>query len=171
MTTDPASTRIRPATVADAAAISAIYAPYVRETTVSLELEPPDVEEMGRRIEALIPAYPYLVLEQHDDVRGYAYASPHRVRAAYRSSTEVSVYVDRSHHRRGFGRQLYLALFDALRDTPYHLALAGITLPNDASEALHRSLGFEPVGIYREVGHKFGRFIDTVWMQRRIRLG
>jgi L-amino acid N-acyltransferase YncA len=97
---------------------------------------------------------------------GYAYASPHRTREAYRTSVDVAVYVSDAAKGRGVGKALYAALFEALATQGYHAAYAGITIPNPASEALHRAVGFIPVGIYREVGWKMGGWRDVGWWQR-----
>ncbi|GAA4543043.1 arsinothricin resistance N-acetyltransferase ArsN1 family B [Pseudonocardia xishanensis] len=155
---------IRPATPADAAAVAAIYAPFVRDTTVSFETEPPDTAETARRIEH---ALSWLVAEVDGVVRGYAYAGPHRSRAAYRWSVDVSVYVDLP--RSGLGRALYERLFAELTERGYAQAFAGITLPNEPSIGLHRALGFEPVGVYRNVGYKLGAWRDVSWWQRELR--
>ena len=98
-----------------------------------------------------------------------AHGSPHRERAAYRWSAETSAYVDPSVQRQGVGKALYLALFEVLAARGYCNAFAGMTLPNDASAALHRSVGFEPIGVFRRVGWKFGTWHDVAWSQRRLR--
>jgi L-amino acid N-acyltransferase YncA len=156
---------IRLATVADAAAIQRIYAPIVRDTVISFELEPPTVEEIGRRIEKTLPDFPWLVDERGGEVAGYAYASRHRERPAYQWSVDVSCYVDERFRGNGVGRGLYVALLGVLRRQGFQSALAGIALPNAASVALHEAVGFESVGIYRNVGFKLGRWRDTGWWQ------
>jgi len=158
--------RIRRADPArDAAACAEIYAPYVTDSVVSFEEEAPDADAMAHRIEA---AHEWLVLERDGAVAGYAYGGVHRPRAAYRWSTEVSVYVGAAHHRTGVGRALYLDLFDRLRERGFHLALAGITLPNPASVAIHEALGFQYVGTYHEIGFKFGAWHDVGWWELRL---
>ncbi len=157
---------VRPATAADAAACAAIYAPYVAETAISFEAEPPTVEEMGRRIGAALEHHDWLVLEDGGHVVGYAYGGPYKEREAYRWACEVSVYVDRGRHRTGAGRELYEALFERLTARGFTTAVAGMTLPNDASVGLHRALGFELVGTYRRIGYKDGRWHDVAWTQR-----
>ena len=157
---------IRAARVEDAAAIAAIYAPYVLETTISFEEVPPGVEEMAGRIASISQHYSYFVAEAEGAVIGYAYASQHRTRAAYRTSVDVAVYAVRGGQRRGVGRALYSALLPAAAERGYHAAFAGIALPNEASVGLHRAMGFTPVGIYREVGRKFGQWHDVSWWQR-----
>jgi phosphinothricin acetyltransferase len=153
----------------DAAAIAAIYRPSVDGGVASFEAEPPDAAEMARRIAEGAKEYPWLVAERDGAVAGYAYGARHRARAAYRWTVEVTVYVDGSRRRSGVGRELYGALLPLLARQRLHLAVAGITLPNDASVALHEAVGFEPVGVYREIGHKYGRWHDVGWWQARLR--
>jgi phosphinothricin acetyltransferase len=123
----------------DASACAAIYAPYVRDTAISFEEEPPDAGELRQRIERISQTHPWLVAEQDGDLVGYAYGCPHRERAAYRWVADVSVYVDQRHQRRGIGRALYAALLGLLERQGLHVACAGVTLPNDASVAIHES--------------------------------
>ena len=157
---------VRDATPADAAACAAIYAPYVTGTAVSFETEPPTPAEMARRIEAALATYAWLVLEDAGQVGGYAYGSPFNPRPAYRWSVQVSVYLAPALRRTGGGRALYEALLARLADRGFRTALAGMTLPNDASAGLHRAVGFTPVGTYRRVGFKHGRWHDVAWVQR-----
>lgn len=156
--------RIRPAVESDAAAIADVYGPYVLETTISFELEPPDAGDMRSRMRAE-PRLPWFVADRDGLVVGYAYASQHRSRLAYRWSVDVSVYLAGSERRRGTGRALYDTLLPALRDLGYVQAFAGVTLPNEASVGLHEALGFTPVGVYRAVGFKDGRWHDVGWWQ------
>lgn len=155
---------IRLATEADAEAIQAIYAPYVRDTVISFELEPPDVETMRGRIRKTLDQFPWLVCAEDGFVLAYAYASQHRERPAYQWSADVSVYTRPSAQRRGIGRGLYTALLDLLRLQSYYGAFAGITLPNDASIGLHASMGFQHIGVYPNVGFKFGQWRSVAWM-------
>lgn len=157
---------LRRATTADAAGVHAIYAPVVEHTAISFEEVPPSIDEMAARIEATSTAYPYLVAERDGLVVGYAYASQHRTRAAYRWSVDVTVYIAEEARRSGVGSALYTQLFAELVERGFHAAFAGIALPNPASVALHERMGFEPLGIYREVGSKFGRWHDVGWWQR-----
>jgi L-amino acid N-acyltransferase YncA len=161
--------RIRSVDAKDAEVIQAIYAPFVSDTAVSFETVVPDVAEIRSRIEAQAENCPWLVCEADESVIGYAYASPHRTRQAYRWSVDVSVYVDPRHHRRGIGRALYTSLFDLLRRQGFINAYAGIALPNPSSVALHESFGFEPVGTFRGVGYKLGRWHDVLWLHLRLR--
>lgn len=162
------SSRIRLATAADAPSLAVIYGPAVRDSATSFELMAPDAAEMARRVEALAARFPWLVYEDGGAVGGYAYASPHRDRAAYQWSVEVSAYVAPEWQRRGIARRLYESLFTILAELGYVNAYAGITLPNPASVGFHTALGFRPVGTYHGVGHKFGRWHDVIWLEREI---
>jgi phosphinothricin acetyltransferase len=168
---DTAMRHVRRATLADAARCREIYAPYVEETVVSLEEVPPSLREMQDRMAASLRTHDWLVLDGADGIVGYACASTYRTRAAYRWACEVSVYVEPGRRRTGAGRALYDALFTSLVDRGYLTALAGMTLPNPASEGLHRSLGFAPVGTWNRVGWKFGAWHDVLWMQRHLAPG
>jgi phosphinothricin acetyltransferase len=160
--------RIRDATEADATACAAIYGPYVLRTTVSFELEPPTAAEMAERIAAAQARHAWLVLEADGPVVGYAYANRFSARPAYRWSVEVSIYLERGRQRGGGGRLLYEALLTRLAERGYRRAMAGMSLPNEASVAFHRALGFTPVGVYSKVGWKHGAWRDVAWMQRTI---
>ncbi|WP_255169275.1 arsinothricin resistance N-acetyltransferase ArsN1 family B [Natrononativus amylolyticus] len=159
---------IRPAAHGDAGAVARIYEPSVRETAVSFEERPPSGSEIERRIERTEARHPWLVCEHDADVIGFAYAGPHRTRDAYRWSVDSSVYVDDRYHRRGVGRALYESLFAALELQGYYNVYAGTALPNPASVEFHRSMGFEPVGVYRKVGYKNGEWHDVQWWQRSL---
>lgn len=149
----------------DAAACAAIYAPYITDGVASFEADPPDTAEMARRIAAYAASHAWLVAERDGAVAGFAYACPHRERAAYRWSADVSVYVAAHAHRRGVGRELYDALLDLLRRQGMRRVHAGITLPNAASVGLHETLGFRLVGVYERVGYKHGAWRDVGWWQ------
>jgi phosphinothricin acetyltransferase len=120
---------------------------------------------MARRIETVSALYPWLAAEDGGAVVGFAYGSKHRERAAYRWAADVTVYVADGHHRRGVGTRLYNALLDLLSRQGLRTACAGITLPNPASVALHEACGFEPLGIYRRIAFKHGRWWDVGWWQ------
>ena len=150
---------------ADAAACAAIYAPYVRDTAISLEEDPPDAAAFARRIERITRTHPWLVAVDRGVVIGYAYGGPHHDRSAYRWAADAAVYMNPAHHRRGVGRQLYGALFGLLAKQGVQMVCAGVTLPNEASVGLHESLGFQPVGVYRRVAWKLGRWWDVGWWQ------
>lgn len=149
----------------DAAACVAIYAPNVERGATSFEEEVPTTAEFGQRIARTQETLPWLVAECDGEVVGYSYAIPHRWRPAYRWAVETSVYVDTTQQGRGVGRALYRELIGRLRDQGFHVACAGITLPNEASVALHENLGFTPVGIYRRIGWKDGSWRDVGWWQ------
>lgn len=157
---------IRLATSADGAAVAAIYAPVVRDTTVSFEADPPDAAEMAARIAATLPRHPYLVAERDGRVVGYAYAGVHRTRAAYAWCAETSVYLAPDAQGQGVGRALMEALVGVLAAQGFAVAVAGATLPNDASVALHRALGFRDVGVFPRAGFKHGQWWDTWWGAR-----
>jgi L-amino acid N-acyltransferase YncA len=161
--------RIRDADAAtDGAACAAVYAPFVTDSVISFEYEAPSEAEFSRRIARLSETHAFFVAEDSGSVIGFAYGSQHRERAAYRWATEVSVYIAASHHRRGLGRALYRAVLERLAARGFRIALAGIALPNEASVALHEALGFEPLGIYRGIGWKFGRWWDVGWWQLQL---
>lgn len=153
----------------DAAACAAIYAPSVSEGVASLEESAPAPHEFVDRIQAIQRTHPWLVAEIDGAVAGYAYASRHRDRASYRWASDVTVYISPDHQRRGIGRALYEALFGLLVQQGLYEACAGITLPNDASVSLHEALGFVPVGVYRNIGFKHGRWRDVGWWQKTLR--
>jgi phosphinothricin acetyltransferase len=154
----------------DARACAQIYEPAVTDGVASLEELAPPASEMQARIEKVTNGFPWLVAEAGDGaVVGYAYATQHRERAAYRWATDTSVYVAPSHQRRGIGRSLYAALLPLLVRQGYYVACAGITLPNEASVALHESFGFELVGSYERVGFKFGRWWAVGWWLTQLR--
>jgi phosphinothricin acetyltransferase len=160
---------IRPATLEDAPQVAAIYGPFCEGSCVSFESRAPDPAEMAARIGRTTGCLPWLVEESAGQVLGYAYASPHRERAAYRWVVEVSVYVHELHRGRGVGRALYRDLLGRLRDQGFYKAYAGILVPNPPSQAFHESLGFTLVGIYRGVGYKLGAWRDVGWWQYVLR--
>ncbi len=139
---------IRVASPADAPRIAEIYAPAVVDHVTSFELTPPDAVEFEKRIARILVNLPWLVVESAGDVLGYAYAAPHHERAAYRWSVDVSAYISARSHRRGLGTALYVSLFEILALQSFRNGYAGITLPNSASEGLHRRFGFTLVGVY-----------------------
>jgi L-amino acid N-acyltransferase YncA len=149
----------------DAAACAAIYAPHVEGGATSFEQDPPGAAEFAERIDRTVVTHPWLVAECDGEVVGYAYACPHRARPAYRWAADVSVYVAAEQHGRGLGRALYAELLERLRRQRFQVACAGITLPNEASVALHESLGFVAVGVYRRIGWKAGAWRDVGWWQ------
>jgi phosphinothricin acetyltransferase len=157
---------VRDGTERDGAACAAVYAPYVTDTAITFEIEPPSPAMMAERIAAAWRAHAWLVLEREGCVVGYAYGVRFHTRAAYRWACEVSVYLELGRRRTGGGRMLYEALFERLIERGYRIAIAGMTLPNEASVGLHRAMGFEPVGTYRRIGFKHGEWHDVAWTQR-----
>ncbi len=154
---------IRLATADDAPAMLAIYAPVVRDTPISFELEPPSEAEFRQRVSDLLAWAPCLVACEgpSGDVVGYAYASRYHRRRAYDRTVEVTVYVHERARGRGVASALYATLLDALRLQGFHLAVAAIALPNPASVALHERFGFRRTGTLPEVGRKFDRWHDV----------
>jgi phosphinothricin acetyltransferase len=160
---------IRPASPADAHAIAAIYAQYVLSSTATLELEPPDAAEIGRRMaDVLARGLPYLVADVDGVVAGYGYASAFRPRPGYRFTVEDSVYLRTEFAGRGLGRRLLGELMVAAKAAGCHQMVAVIGGSNPASVAMHRSQGFVDVGVLREVGFKFGDWVDVTFMQREL---
>ncbi|MDF3862861.1 GNAT family N-acetyltransferase [Pseudomonas denitrificans (nom. rej.)] len=160
---------IREARPEDAAAIQAIYAPVVTGTAISFEEVPPAVEEMRQRIVTTLRTYPYLVAERDGRLVGYAYASQHRARAAYRWAVDVTVYIADGERRSGVGRSLYSELLPILARQGFNAAYAGIALPNAGSVGLHERLGFRHIGTFPQVGFKLGQWHDVGYW--RLELG
>jgi L-amino acid N-acyltransferase YncA len=158
--------QIRTATAADAAVLREIYRPYVERTAVSFELEVPSIEEFQRRIAVAVEGWSWLVAEVDGRQVGYAYASAHRAREAYRTSVETSAYVHEEYQRQGIGHALYTQLLNELNERGFGSAYAAITLPNEASVGFHESLGFELIGVFPRVGRKFGAWHDVAWFYR-----
>ena len=169
MTTIP----IRPADLSDIAAITRIYAHAVEHGTASFELEPPDEAEITRRYHALRNGrFPYIVAEIDGAVAGYAYAGPYRARPAYRFTVEDSIYIDPAMHRRGVGRALLERLLVESEKEGFRQMIAVIGDSNQApSIELHKALGFRMVGTFEAVGYKFGRWLDSVLMQKALGKG
>ena len=161
---------IRPATAADIAAITTIYAHAVQFGTASFEIDPPDEREMASRFDALADGgFPYLAAEFDGAVCGYAYAGPYRTRFAYRHTLEDSIYIAPEFHGRGIGRALIDRLLTESADRGFRQMIAVIgDSAQVASIALHRTAGFRMVGTFEAVGLKFGRWLDTVLMQRAL---
>jgi phosphinothricin acetyltransferase len=160
---------IRIATEDDAEEVLRIYAPVVRDQVTSLETVVPSVKEMRHRIRTTLTQFPWLVYQAERELHGFAYASAYRSRQAYKWSVEVSIYVDLAVRRQGRGRALYERLFEVLREQGYCAAIAGIVVPNDASQRMHEALGFRPAGIIPAVGYKHGAWRDVSWWIVRLR--
>ncbi len=163
---------IRSATLADATAIQAIYAPVVEQTAISFEVVAPTSTEIAQRIHNTLEHYPWLVwCDDQALVQGYAYAGQHRARAAYQWSVDTTVYVANTAQRQGVGRSLYHQLLQILQQLGYYSAYAGITLPNAKSVGLHEAVGFTAIGVYRQAGFKLGRWHDVGWWQYQLHRG
>jgi phosphinothricin acetyltransferase len=157
---------IRLATPSDAEAIAAIYNYYVLNTTVTFEEQALSPEQMAERLRAVAASQlPWLVLEQDGRIAGYAYASRWKTRSAYRFTAESSVYVDRERVGQGLGKALYRELLPRLRQSGFHSAVGCLGLPNPASVALHEKCGFQKVAHFKEVGFKFGAWLDVGYWQ------
>jgi L-amino acid N-acyltransferase YncA len=150
----------------DADDIQAIYAPSVLHGVATFETAVPSASTMRERIQARLPQYPWLVWREHERVLAYAYAGRFRERAAYDWVAETSIYVHADAHRRGIARMLYGALFEVMRLQGINQAVGVITLPGDASVALHESMGFAAAGVWRNAGYKLGQWWDVgVWQK------
>jgi len=165
-----AGTRVtlRLATPDDGDACAAIYAPYVTDTAISFEAEPPDGAEMAGRIARTVARTPWVVAEVGGMIRGYAYGTRHRDRAAYDWTVETTVYVDRQFTGSGLGTAAMRAVLAILEVQGAHLAVAGITPPNEGSIGLHLALGFQRVGLFEAIGYKFGRWHGVEWFAREL---
>ena len=161
------SVRIRVATKADANQIAEIYNHYVEHTHVTFDVEPNAPEVFEARIAADSGHHPWLVAEEEGVVLGFASSSPWKSRCAYERAVETSLYLRESTSGRGLGTRLYRELLELLRARGVHTILGGIALPNDVSRHMHEKFGFERVGVMREVGRKFGRWIDVEYWQLR----
>lgn len=161
---------IRAARPGDAPSIARITNHYILHTTVHFGVDPwPEEEVEAARASGVEQGYPWLVAhDRAGEIQGYAKAGRWRARPAYRFTTETGLYVEAGMRRRGIGRALYAALIEALEQGEFRTAVAGVTLPNPASEALHLAAGFERVGTFREVGFKDGRWLDVAWFLRRL---
>lgn len=160
--------QIRSVKETDAAAIAAIYAPYVRETAITFEYDAPSAATMLERIQETTTKFPYLVAEIDGSVVGYAYAHTYYPRAAYDWTVEVSIYIDTSQRQAGLGTALYDTLEKQLKEQGFVNLLACISLPNDPSIAFHQKRGYKQVAHFEQVGYKFDRWYDIVWLQKSL---
>jgi L-amino acid N-acyltransferase len=163
---DPSTVLLRPAEIADAEAIRAIYNYEVEHTTATFDLVPRSLADQQRWLAERSGAFAAVAAVDGPDLLGFASLSPYKERAAYRTSVEDSVYVARSAHGRGIGKTLLTAVIDTAADHGFHTVFARIEASGIASRRLHESCGFELVGIERQVGRKFGRWLDVALMQR-----
>lgn len=158
---------IRFAAEEDAKALLAIYSQYI-DTPVTFEYDLPTEEEFAARIRDTIREYPYLVWEDGEKIVGYAYAHRHRERAAYQWNAELSIYLDREYTARGAGKKLYGMLIDILRLQGIRTVYGNVTVPNEKSERLHLSMGFQPAGLWHDAGYKNGAWHDVAWFEKPI---
>jgi phosphinothricin acetyltransferase len=163
---------IRTGTQRDLAALTAIYNHYVIHTPITFDLDPFTVEDRQAWFDAHVtdPRHRLFVAEEGGGVVGYASTSRFRQKAAYDTTVEASVYCSATAVGRGLGRALYQTLFESIAAEDINRIVAGVTLPNDASIALHRRFGFEPVGTFSANGRKFGRYWDVAWFERPLSL-
>ncbi len=159
---------IRQCTPQDIPAICNIYNHYIAHTVITFEEAPVSVIEMQKRVDTHTQQFPWLVYEAEGKILGYAYASKWKDRSAYRHTAEVTVYLHPNHCGNGIGGQLYQALFAQLAALNVHVLLACIAIPNSASEKIHDQFGFRQVAHFREVGFKFGRWLDVGYWQKNI---
>lgn len=159
--------KIRFATTADAEAIALIYKHYVDNTTITLEMQPPDAEEIKKRIISIGAFYPYLVHERDGVVTGYAYASKFQEREGYRYDVSVSVYLAPEQSGKGIGRKLYTKLFPIIEAQGIKNAYAVITYPNEKSVSLNTAFGFENLGLLPHSGYKHGHWVDVLYMGKK----
>ena len=159
---------IRLAKKSDAAALLAIYAPYVENTAITFEYEVPTIEDFANRIEKTLRKHPYLVAEEDGLILGYAYASTYYARAAYDWAVELSVYVSQDARGKGVGSKLYDELEGLLDQMGYMHFLACVSLPNEDSLAFHAKRGYQQVAHFPKIGYKFERWHDIVWLQKSL---
>lgn len=153
----------------DANSVLKIYAPYVADTSITFETEIPTIDDMRGRIRNISAVYPWYVHEENNEVKGYAYASKHRERAAYRWSVDFAVYVDGDFHGNGIGKMLFSKLIETVTGLGYYNAFGIIALPNDKSIALHESCGFTLAGVKTNCGFKLGEWHDIGVWQLKLR--
>lgn len=145
----------------DAQGISLIYNHYIEHTTITFETNPVSVNEMCDRISGITEKYPYFVYEEAGSVIGYCYALSWKKKEAYRNTVESTIYINPSFQGKGIGAQLMRRLIDELRTQKRHAIIACITIPNPASVKLHEKFGFKQVSAFKEVGYKFGQWLDV----------
>ena len=167
--------RIRSARPEDAEVLLEIYAPYVTQTAITFEYETPSVEEFSRRIAEILKGFPYLVLEDAGEIQGYAYAGPFKGRAAYDWAVEITIYIRKDAHGKGYGKALYTALENELKRRHFLNAYACIAYSEKEDETLthdsprfHERMGYTRCGTFRQCGYKFGRWYDMIWMEKHL---
>ena len=167
--------RIRSARPEDAEALLTIYAPYVEKTAITFEYEVPSIQDFARRITETLKSFPYLVLEDGGEIRGYAYAGTFKGRSAYDWAVETTVYIRQNAHGKGYGKALYTALEDELKRRHFLNAYACIAYSETEDETLthasplfHEHMGYTLCGTFRKCGCKFGRWYDMIWMEKHL---
>lgn len=167
--------RIRSARPEDAEALLTIYAPYVEKTAITFEYEVPSIQDFARRITETLKSFPYLVLEDGGEIRGYAYAGTFKGRSAYDWAVETTVYIRQGVHGKGYGKALYTALEDELKRRHFLNAYACIAYSETEDETLthasplfHERMGYTLCGTFRKCGYKFGRWYDMIWMEKHL---
>ncbi|MDD6211074.1 MAG: GNAT family N-acetyltransferase [Bacteroidales bacterium] len=159
---------VRMATEADGEGVLAVYAPYIRYSAITFEYEVPDAVTFTKRIGEVLREYPYLVCCRDGIIVGFAYAHRQMARAAYQWNAELSVYLAEGFQGYGIGKALYYALIELLKQQNVQNLYGGLTVPNAASEGLHRFFGFKPAGIYHHTGYKCGKWHDVMWFEKSI---
>lgn len=160
------SIKLRLASAGDAPQVLDIYAPYIRETAITFELEVPELDAFARRLAGISSRYPYIVAEESGGIMGYAYAAEQHERAAYQWNASLSVYLAPEARGRGLGTRLYRALMELLAQLGYRNFYGLVTLPNEASMKLHRKMGFSELCVLRRTGYKFGKWHDVAWVEK-----
>ncbi|MDR1862421.1 MAG: GNAT family N-acetyltransferase [Treponema sp.] len=152
---------IRPVKAGDAVSIATIYNYYIKNTVITFEEIPVSINEIGKRIREIGAKYPWLVWEESGAVTGYAYADAWKERSAYRRAAELSIYIKPDFQGKGIGRALFSRVLEEVRKTGIHALVSGITLPNEASVALHEKFGFKNIACFNEIGFKSGKWLDV----------
>lgn len=163
--------KIRFVETTDAKDLLKIYKPYVEQTVISFECVVPSIDEMKLRINTISKKFPYLVCIKDCNVVGYAYANTYRSRSAFDTSVELSVYVDQAYHGQKIGKILYETLLKLLTFQGFKMAYGCIALPNDISEKLHESFGFNEVGIFHQSGYKFNQYVSVKFYEKELHDG
>jgi L-amino acid N-acyltransferase YncA len=159
---------IRQAKKEDAQAILAIYNQYIKNTSITFETEPVSLLEMEARIAEKLQKYDWLVAEVDNQIVGYAYFGPFRSRAAYQHTVESTIYLAESFKGKGYASLLYAALMDSARDRNFREMIAVIALPNTESIRFHEKMGFAEVGVMKQIGYKFGHYLDVAFLQKSL---
>ena len=159
---------IRKVMLSDAEAICTIYNYYILNSVATFELESVDTDEMMRRIKRITQKFPWIVYVEANELLGYAYADDWKTRKAYKYTVESTIYIKNGYNGQGIGSRLYMFLLNELTKINIHAVIGGISLPNDASIALHEKLGFEKIGQFKDVGFKFNKWIDVGYWEHII---